>query len=87
MPVETSWILFTAWSIRSRMDLASFKKALPAGVSVIGRLVLSKSGNIKLIGCFREAAALGGGHEISELVCIHNGNFLSKNSVSPEEYT
>ncbi len=38
MPVETSWILFTAWSIRSRMDLASFKKALPAGVSVIGRL-------------------------------------------------
>ena len=32
--------------------------------------------NIKLIGCFREAAALGGSHEISELVCIHNGNFL-----------
>ncbi len=102
---RTSWILFTAWSIRSRMDLASFKKALPAGVSVIGRLVLSKSGtprlssrawicwviaglrNIKLIGCFREAAALGGSHEISELVCIHNGNFLSKKSVSPEEYT
>ena len=43
--------------------------------------------NIKLISCFREAAALGGSHEISELVCIHNGNFLSKNSVSPEEYT
>ena len=43
--------------------------------------------NIKLIGCFREAAALGGSHEISELVCVHNGNFLSKNSVSPEEYT
>ena len=34
--------------------------------------------NIKLIGCFREAAALGGSHEISELVCVHNGNFLSK---------